>query len=411
MEGERKTVREKYSSYKDIKIAVYNIMRDEGKFLEGWLENVKDADYICLLDTGSTDGSYERALVYADQHPEFKGTPMVEQAIINPWRFDEARNRNLEMVPDDDKVDIIYSIDLDERVEDGFFEEVRKVAWENPRAPQFCYLYCWGHDNETKEPTTTFWYNKMSYWMKGEIYYKFDVHEAWFATPKYYEFYTGKSARLRADKIWLHHWPDQTKSRGSYLGLLEQRVKHYPDDQYGKFYLFREKSFYGMAKEGLLDALSLYNELLKENDDMLMLPTTAMMIARFYEKMPQKEKEVEFFYKRAIEADPGYRDAYFFYAKWLAYQGRSVDALDILKEGKTKSYRHWDWRESGVVWSHWFEAQIRGVAYCWLGEYELAYQTFKRAAETLTETEKHDAAEYWFFGDYNWVKNKLGIKE
>ena len=44
---------------KDIKICVYAICKNESKFINRWLESIKDADYICVLDTGSTDNSVE----------------------------------------------------------------------------------------------------------------------------------------------------------------------------------------------------------------------------------------------------------------------------------------------------------------------------------------------------------------
>ena len=43
------------------KICVYAIAKNEIKFLKRWYNSVKEADYICLLDTGSTDGTFEEA--------------------------------------------------------------------------------------------------------------------------------------------------------------------------------------------------------------------------------------------------------------------------------------------------------------------------------------------------------------
>ena len=44
------------------KICVYAIAKNEIKFIDRWFESVKEADYICVLDTGSTDGSFEKFL-------------------------------------------------------------------------------------------------------------------------------------------------------------------------------------------------------------------------------------------------------------------------------------------------------------------------------------------------------------
>ena len=40
-----------------IKIAVYTICRDEEKQVLGWLHNIREADFVFVGDTGSTDNS------------------------------------------------------------------------------------------------------------------------------------------------------------------------------------------------------------------------------------------------------------------------------------------------------------------------------------------------------------------
>ena len=52
---------------------------------------MKEADDIYVLDTGSTDDTVE-LLQKLNVH--------VKQEIIKPWRFDVARNKSLDMVPD-----------------------------------------------------------------------------------------------------------------------------------------------------------------------------------------------------------------------------------------------------------------------------------------------------------------------
>ena len=44
----------------DKKICVYAICKNESKFISQWLDNMSEADYIVVLDTGSTDGTYEK---------------------------------------------------------------------------------------------------------------------------------------------------------------------------------------------------------------------------------------------------------------------------------------------------------------------------------------------------------------
>ena len=42
------------------KICIYAICKDEIKFVDKWLNSMSEADYIVVLDTGSTDGTYEK---------------------------------------------------------------------------------------------------------------------------------------------------------------------------------------------------------------------------------------------------------------------------------------------------------------------------------------------------------------
>lgn len=98
------------------KICVYAICKNESKFVEKWLENMSEADYIVVLDTGSTDGTYEMLQEDPRVH-------LVKQEIITPWRFDVARNKSMELIPDD--ADVLVCTDLDEVFEPGWAQVLR----------------------------------------------------------------------------------------------------------------------------------------------------------------------------------------------------------------------------------------------------------------------------------------------
>ena len=42
-----------------MKIGVYSICKNEIKNIEKWLETIVEADEVVIVDTGSTDGTYE----------------------------------------------------------------------------------------------------------------------------------------------------------------------------------------------------------------------------------------------------------------------------------------------------------------------------------------------------------------
>lgn len=75
-----------------MKICVYAICKDEEQFVNRWVDSMSEADQIYVLDTGSTDQTVD--LLKA------RGV-IVEQKVIDPWRFDVARNESLKLVPED----------------------------------------------------------------------------------------------------------------------------------------------------------------------------------------------------------------------------------------------------------------------------------------------------------------------
>ena len=85
-----------------MKIVVYAICKNESKFVDRWMNSMSEADLVVVLDTGSTDDTVERLRT--------RGA-VVTGETVSPWRFDTARNRSLELVPED--TDICVCTDLD----------------------------------------------------------------------------------------------------------------------------------------------------------------------------------------------------------------------------------------------------------------------------------------------------------
>jgi glycosyltransferase involved in cell wall biosynthesis len=104
----------------------YTICKNELQYVEKWLYYTKDFTYRCILDTGSTDGTYEAFQKAAESDPNL----ILEQKIFTPWIFNVARNYNLDMIPQN--VDWCLSPDLDEYFSINVLDEMTKTIRENP---------------------------------------------------------------------------------------------------------------------------------------------------------------------------------------------------------------------------------------------------------------------------------------
>ena len=120
-----------------MKVCVYAISKNEEKFVSKWVASMKEADEIYVLDTGSTDQTVSLL--------EEAGVHVIVE-VIDPWRFDVARNKSLEMVPED--TDICVCTDLDEVFDPGWREKIEKAWQEDTTRCQ--YTYHWSLDQDDK---------------------------------------------------------------------------------------------------------------------------------------------------------------------------------------------------------------------------------------------------------------------
>lgn len=214
-----------------MKIAVYTICKNEEQFAERFMKCIKDeADGIYVADTGSSDRTVEALR-------DLGAT--VNQIVVQPWRFDVPRNISLAFVPQD--VDVCVCIDLDEVLTQGWRAAIES-QW-TPTTTRMRYMYAWSH-NADGSPATSFWYDKIHQrknyrWVKP-------VHEV-------LQIYDQTEFQTYCNGFMLHHWPDPTKSRGSYLGLLELGCREEPEDDRNCHYLGREYMFYGMHDKAIAE--------------------------------------------------------------------------------------------------------------------------------------------------------------
>lgn len=203
-----------------VKVAVYAIALNEEHFVERFMSTAREADLVVVADTGSTDGT-----VAALQ----RAGAVVHPITISPWRFDDARNTSLALVPGD--VDVCVAIDLDEVLSPGW-REALEAEWGD--ATRGRYTYAWSH-NPDGSPGVSYRYDRIH--ARRGYRWRHPCHETLYP-DRIDECYTELSLEL-------HHWPDPTKPRSQYLDLLAVAAEEQPHDSRTAHYYGRELMFRG----------------------------------------------------------------------------------------------------------------------------------------------------------------------
>lgn len=312
---------------KKYKICVYAICKNEEQFVEKWVKSMKEADEIYVLDTGSTDDTVSKLKDLG---------VFVTTKIINPWRFDVARNESLKLVPND--TDICVCTDLDEVFDAGWRTKLEDI-WQNDTT-RLKYNYNWSFDKYGK-PEVNFYIEKIH--SRNDYKWINPVHEILS--------YNGNLEHvITTDSITVDHYPDKTKSRSSYLELLELAVKEDPHNDRNMHYLGREYMYYKKWNEcidTLINHLNLPTATWKDERSASM-----RFIARSYINLKRYD-EAKMWLDKAIEETPYLRDPYvekalleYHLNNWLEVEKNCLKALEIKKHEKTYINEPFSWNST-----------------------------------------------------------------
>lgn len=360
------------------KVAVYAIAKNEEQFVERWVNSMKEADSIYVLDTGSTDKTVDKLKELGVN---------VESFEIIPWRFDVARNKSLDMVPSD--YDICICTDLDEVFEKGWREKLEKAWSDNPTRAR--YNYNWRLDDKGN-PLVNFYIEKIH--TRNNYKWSHPVHEVLK--------YTGSDIErfVTIDEITVNHYPDFKKSRGSYLSLLELSVLEDPDDDRNMHYLGREYMYYGKWNESidtLIKHINLPTAIWKDER-----AASMRFIGRCYSNLKRYD-EAEMWYKKAIKEAPYLRDGYMEiailynnlndYNKVIYYTNK---ALKIKVKEKTYINEQFSWDHTVY--------DLRGIAYFYTNKLRASLENINKALEISPENER-------LIKNKKMVEEKISIKK
>ena len=216
-----------------MKVAVYTIAKNEEQFVQKWYESAKDADFLLIADTGSTDQTVAKAKALNIN---------VLSIVVKPWRFDDARNASLSLIPND--IDYCIALDMDEVLLPGWRAELQKAFEQGITRPRYKYTWSW---NEDGTPGKQFFNEKIH--TRFNYRWKFPIHEivCFYSSDEKFVEKTGWFG------LEIHHYPDQTKPRSQYLPLLRMATLENPHDDRMTFYYARELFFHQRFSEASVE--------------------------------------------------------------------------------------------------------------------------------------------------------------
>ncbi len=356
------------------KIAVYAICKNEEKFVERWIESMSEADLIYVLDTGSTDNTVEKLR-------ELGAIVVVEE--IKPWRFDIARNKSLELVPDD--VDICVCTDLDEIFEKGWRNKL-EAAWKED-TKQASYRYTWSF-NEDKSEGVVFWIEKIH--ANKEFKWIHPVHEV-------LKYIGNKSHRADlAMGVQLNHYPDPSKSRSQYLGLLELAVEERPNDDRNMHYLGREymyKEMWDKAIETLQKHLAMPEATWKDERCASMRYISKSLVGK------GDLEGAKWWLYRAIAEAPHLRESYIEMALLLSKCEEWYGVIFMVNSALKIENRPMTYINEAVSWGS-FPYDLASIAYYWIGQLDKSLEFLQKAISLSPDDERLKK-------NYDFIKEKI----
>lgn len=287
-----------------MKIAIYTIALNEEQFVQEWYESAKEADYLLIADTGSTDGTVELA--------ESLGINVVK-VLVKPWRFDTARNAALATLPAD--IDYCIALDMDEVILPGWRTELESAIEQKWTRPRYQYTWNWKEDGS---PGLQYGGDKIH--TRFGYRWKHPVHEVAVS-------YGGFEEVQGWVGLEIHHHADNTKPRSQYLPLLKIAVDEDPYDDRNAFYYARELYFYHQ-----------YEEAAKEFKRHLSLPRAIWpperaASMRYLGKI--ETQNAEHWFHKAIEQAPGRREPWVDLANYY-YQQENWEECMLAAENALK---------------------------------------------------------------------------
>lgn len=336
------------------RVSVYAITRNESKNIDKWMSSMMEADEVVVLDTGSTDDTVEKlrklgARVTVEKFQKWGSVAEYDEIVRNggnPWRFDKARNDSMKLVGED--ADILVTTDIDEFIQPGWRKKLEdqwiaaEESGNHPTCAAYKYVWCYNPDGTEAQ---TFEIHKIH--ARGVCHWTHMIHEV-----LHYD--SGERPFLLNDFVVEHH-QDLSKSRKSYLPMLEVEAREMPDNDRSAHYYGRELMYEGRWDDSIAELKRHLS--LRASSWRAERAASMRYIANCYAGKRDSEMEEFWLWKAAME-DPNHREASFRLGK--IYMSRK------------------DWRSAERAWEFCLNIKNRSQEYisdnrCWSAIPHLQY--------------------------------------
>jgi len=318
-----------------LKVAVYSIALNEGAHAERWANSAADADYRIVVDTGSTDDTVERLT---------QAGVTVFRIAIRPWRFDDARNAAMALIPSD--TDICLTMDMDEYLAPDWRPRL-EATWTPETTAVWCRKVL-KHSVEDTAALSSF--SVKNFHGRWGYRFKRPVHEALS--------YAGESEVTRdcAD-IVIYHVQDHDKStRKQYLPLMALAHKEDPNDAQICFWLGREYMWANQNDQ----AIGMFEKYLALPSSTW--PEERSEAMRYLARLNRDEKKMYWLDRARVEA-PHRREIWLDIAEELHGQGDWANLFWACVNGIEKTRRTGSYLDDGHCWG--FRLYDLGAVAAW----------------------------------------------
>lgn len=302
------------------------------------------ADQILICDTGSTDETLN--ILNEDR-------VQLINISVQPWRFDEARNTAMMLMQED--LDVVISIDMDEYMQEGWYEilseEIEKHIRERGR-PYDIYHHRfsteWDWQNlkpgEKSKNYTSHWHSRIH--TRHNWKWALPVHEVLDFTGAH------QKQECFLGGLTMYQRPITKTGRSSYLPLLELSIRERPSNW--KSWAFYADELYRAGRQK--EALDAIDTALQNRD--------ADKGWLYQVRAGYDEETALGSFVQATYYSPNIREVWVAMSKWCFARGKLGFALETLNNAEAIKQPTNDYRFNPWCWGPEFDkyaARVRAV--------------------------------------------------